>query len=99
MTDNVVASITTYSRRSLLGFLYGGPFAVLYGLWLYYWFAQLGIDDYWEFGCIITAIIGLLQVCNLKIVIFYSKIECCLGFDSLILLLVCRSELYFYVQL
>jgi hypothetical protein len=61
--DSIVDSITPYRRRSPLGFLYGGPFVVLYAVWFYYWFTQLGIDDYWELGCIVTAVIGLLQVC------------------------------------
>lgn len=62
MTDNVVDSVATYRRRSPLGFLYGGPFAVVYGVWFYYWFMTLGIDEHWELGCIITSVIGLLQV-------------------------------------
>ena len=60
--DSLVASIDTYRRRSPVTFLYGGPFIVLYAIWLYYWSAQLGIDEYWELGCIVLAVIGLLQV-------------------------------------
>ena len=60
--DSLVKSIATYRRRSPLTFLYGGPFAVLYGIWLYYWSATLGIDEYWELGCIGLSSIALLQV-------------------------------------
>jgi hypothetical protein len=62
MGDNLVDYIETYRRKSPLTFWYGGPFVVLYAIWFYYWSTHFGIDEYWELGCIVTAVIGLLQV-------------------------------------
>ncbi|KAI6176078.1 hypothetical protein M3Y97_00759800 [Aphelenchoides bicaudatus] len=74
--DSIVDSITTYKRRSPVGFLYGGPFAVLYAIWFYYWTAHFGIDEYWELGCIVTAAIGLIQVLTLLFCYWFVEVNC-----------------------
>ncbi|KAI6221259.1 Cation-transporting ATPase [Aphelenchoides besseyi] len=74
--DTLVDSISTYRRRSPLTFGYGGPFAILYGLWFYYWTVELGVDEWWELGCIVTSAIGLLQVLTVLFCYWFVEVNC-----------------------
>lgn len=60
--DSLVNSIATYHRRPIITHVYTGPFAIIYACWYIYWSMVLGVDDFWELGCLITAAIVLFQV-------------------------------------
>lgn len=60
--DSLVKSLSAYVKRPLITHAYAGPFAFIYVLWLFYWSFTLGIDEWWEVGCIISVAIVLLQV-------------------------------------
>ncbi|VDN23611.1 unnamed protein product [Gongylonema pulchrum] len=60
--DHLVDSYVPYVARPIIAHAYAGPFAVLYAVWIYLWFAVYGVNEYWELGCIGLAAIGLLQV-------------------------------------
>lgn len=60
--DQLVQSISTYTIRPVWSHVYVAPFVFLYLVWIYIWYSVYGFTEYWELGCIIMAIIGILQV-------------------------------------
>ncbi|KAI6228891.1 hypothetical protein M3Y99_01182000 [Aphelenchoides fujianensis] len=50
--------------------------AVLYAVWFYCWIVQLGINDYWELGCIVTA--GHRTVLTLLLCYWFVEVNCLL---------------------
>lgn len=60
--DSLVYSISTYVKRPLITHAYIGPFTLIYAVWFFYWVFSLGVNEWWEIGCIITVAIVLLQV-------------------------------------
>ncbi|KAE9554755.1 hypothetical protein FO519_002016 [Halicephalobus sp. NKZ332] len=60
--DSLVESVATYDRRKLIGYFYTGPFIPIYAFWIYLWLMIYGQEEFWEFGCIGTVIIALIQV-------------------------------------
>lgn len=60
--DSLVESIDTYQRRPPAAHIYAGPFIVVHSIWFFYWNYYLGVQDYWEIGCIITGVLAILQV-------------------------------------
>lgn len=53
-----------------------GPFAVIFGTWLYVWGAVYGFADYFEAGCIVSAMIGLLQIITVLFCHWFVSIRC-----------------------
>ncbi|CAD5228549.1 unnamed protein product [Bursaphelenchus xylophilus] len=74
--DSLVQSVSTYRRRSPLGFLYGGPFVVFYAIWIYYWLNVLGYEDYYELGCIGVAVIAICQILAVLFCYWFVEINC-----------------------
>lgn len=61
--DQLIDSYVPYTVKPIIAHAYAGPFIFLYLGWAYLWFSVYGMNEYWELGCIITAAIGILQVC------------------------------------
>lgn len=73
--DSLVESITTYIKKPLITHVYVGPFALIYITWLFYWVFTLGVNEWWEIGCIITVVIILCHVIFLINKLFNIKLK------------------------
>ena len=60
--DENVQSISLHKSLPIVAHGYILPFIFLYATWLYGWVAVYGVDDYWEPGLIVLAVIGVVQI-------------------------------------
>ncbi|CAH1117439.1 unnamed protein product [Phaedon cochleariae] len=64
--DDLIQSVTLYTRIPSLLHLYCLPFLVIYSAWLYLWLGIYGFYEYYEGGFLGLAAIGCLQIlCSL----------------------------------
>lgn len=60
--DSLVDSISTYYKRQPWTHVYFAPYFIIYFAWIFYWHFVLGINEWWEIGCIISVGLIILQV-------------------------------------
>ncbi|KAI1700167.1 e1-E2 ATPase domain-containing protein [Ditylenchus destructor] len=77
--DSLVESIDTYQRRPPAAHIYAGPFIVVHSIWFFYWNYYLGVQDYWEIGCIITGVLAILQVLTVLFCYWFVGVNCWLN--------------------
>ncbi|KAG5897443.1 hypothetical protein JTB14_002704 [Gonioctena quinquepunctata] len=64
--DDLVQSVSLYSRLSALFHLYVLPFIIIYSAWFYLWLGVYGFSEYYEGGFLGVAGIGVFQIlCSL----------------------------------
>lgn len=76
--DQLVQSITTYTIKPVWAHIYAGPFVAFYLFWIYIWYSVYGFMEYWELGCIVMAIIGILQVLTVLFCYWFVSVNCLL---------------------
>lgn len=60
--DDLVQSVSLYTRIPTLLHLYVLPFILIYSAWLYLWLGIYGFNEHYEGGFVGMAVIGCLQV-------------------------------------
>ncbi|XP_060516984.1 endoplasmic reticulum transmembrane helix translocase [Cylas formicarius] len=60
--DDLVQSVSLYTRIPLLFHLYTLPFLIFYPIWIYIWIGIYGFWEHYEGGFIGVAVIGIMQV-------------------------------------
>ncbi|KAL3871745.1 hypothetical protein ACJMK2_039723 [Sinanodonta woodiana] len=73
-----IQRVSFYNIKPILFHGYVGPFAIIYGIWLYCWIALYGLEDYYEAGLIVLAIIGLLQILTSLFCMWSVGVNCAL---------------------
>ncbi|CAI2726639.1 unnamed protein product [Schistosoma spindalis] len=61
-SDADIASVELYTLRPTLLHGYVLPFILFYSIWIGYWTNVLGFQEYMEFGLIVIAAIGFVQI-------------------------------------
>ena len=76
--NDEIEQISLYNVRPLLLHGYIAPFLVLYSVWLYMWTIVYGVNDYFEAGLIVLAIVGLLQILSGLFCLWFVEVRCLL---------------------
>ncbi|KAG1714791.1 Manganese-transporting ATPase 13A1 [Nymphon striatum] len=60
--DELIQTVSLHNPRPILLHGYVAPFIIVYLTWIYYWFFQFGVSEYFEAGLIAGVVVGLLQI-------------------------------------
>ncbi|XP_044750487.1 endoplasmic reticulum transmembrane helix translocase [Coccinella septempunctata] len=60
--DDLIQSVSLYTRKSTLLHFYIFPFLIFHSLWIYFWIGILGLNEFYEGGLIVVAGIGCAQI-------------------------------------
>ena len=77
--NDEIQQISLHNVRPLLFHGYVTPFIVLYSVWLYMWTVVYGIEEYFEAGLIVLAILGLLQILSCLFCLWFVEVRCLLS--------------------
>ncbi|XP_064615938.1 endoplasmic reticulum transmembrane helix translocase-like [Liolophura sinensis] len=77
-----IQRVAYYNIRPLVFHGYVGPFALIYVLWFYCWTVLYGLQDYFEAGLIVLAIIGVLQILTSLFCLWSVHVRCALTCSS-----------------
>ncbi|CAH8494183.1 unnamed protein product [Heterobilharzia americana] len=78
-----IAGVELYNLRPTLLHGYILPFLIVYSIWIGYWINVLGFQEYMEFGLIVVAVIGFVQI---------IVCLCCHWFVGFKCLMTCQKE-------
>ena len=73
--NDEIHSISLHNPRPIVFHGYVFPFIFLHGGWLYTWVTSYGVEDYFEVGMIVFAIIGLLQVLTTLFCMWFVQVQ------------------------
>lgn len=91
-----IQRVAYYNIRPLVFHGYVGPFALIYVSWFYCWTVLYGLEDYFEVGLIVLAIIGVLQILTSLFCLWSVHVRCALTCASVRILLSFLCRKYFY---
>jgi len=84
-----IQSVTYYNILPLFLHGYIGPFVILYGVWYYCWTFVYGLEDYFEAGLIVLALIGFIQILVSLFCVWSVSVRC---------FLTCSKVFYFILR-
>ncbi|XP_030752432.1 manganese-transporting ATPase 13A1 [Sitophilus oryzae] len=74
--DDLVQSVSLYTRLPFIFHLYLLPFLILYPIWIYLWIGLWGFWDHYEGGFVGLAIIGCMQILSCLACYWSVHINC-----------------------
>lgn len=77
--DDLVDNVVLYVPKPVWMHGYAFPFVIFYGISLYIWIGFYGFLEFFEIGCILVSVVGLLQVLTVLFCIWFVGIRCFLN--------------------